>query len=68
MRRTPVADYGGQRQIRQAEFTPEPARDVLSAEAHEYTDPVPGQQAKYAADPVYNGADALRRLRGPHGG
>ena len=68
MRVTPVADYGGSRQIRQAEFTPTATRDVLSDEQHEYTDPVPAQQAKYAADPVYNGSDALARLRGPHGG
>ena len=59
-----MADYPA-RQGRQQKFTPEPARDLLSADAHEYTDPVAGQQAKYAADPVYNGSDALRRLRSP---
>ena len=63
MRRIPVADGQGGRQARQQEFTPEPARDLLSAEQHQYTDPVPAMEAKYAADPVYNGSDALRRLR-----
>jgi hypothetical protein len=53
---------------RQQSFTPTPVRDVYSAEQHEYLDPVPVQQAKYAADPVYNGSDALKRLRGSDGG
>lgn len=65
--RVPVADYP-ERQGRQQEFVPSTARDLLSAEAHEYVDSVPSQQTKYARDATYSGADALARLRGPHGG
>jgi hypothetical protein len=65
--RLTVADSPS-RQERQQTFTPTAPRDVFSREQHQYVDPVPGMQAKYAADPVYNGTDALRRLRGGEGG
>jgi hypothetical protein len=57
-----VADYGGQRQIRQQEFTPDPPRDPLSRDQHEYVDGVPAMQQKYANNATYNGEDAMRRL------
>jgi len=65
--RLTVADTGS-RMERQQAYTPDPGRDILSDDAHQYTDPVPGLQAKAANDPVYNGTDALRRLRGGEGG
>jgi hypothetical protein len=64
---TPVADVGSKMQ-RQAAYVPDRGRDPLSAEAHQYTDGVPPMQQKYAQNSVYNGSDALARLRGPHGG
>jgi hypothetical protein len=64
-----VADYGGQRQIRQEASQPRLGPvDVLSADAHQFVDAVPAQRAEYAANPIYNGADALKRLRSPDGG
>jgi hypothetical protein len=48
---------------RQQEFVPTEARDLLSVDAHRYTDAVPAEQAKFAANPVYNGSDAERRYR-----
>jgi hypothetical protein len=63
-----MADYGGQRQIRQQAFTPDAPRDPLSSEAHQYTDGVPEMQQAAARNPILNGEDALARLRGPHGG
>jgi hypothetical protein len=68
MRRIPVADGRGERQARQADFVPEPPRDVLSSEAHEYVDGVQPAQQAAARNPILNGEDALARLRGPHGG
>jgi hypothetical protein len=65
--RLTVADTGS-RMERQQAFTPTPVRGIYSAEQHEYLDPVPGMQAKYAADATYNGSDALKRLRGSDGG
>jgi hypothetical protein len=57
------------RQARQQAYVPEQSpRDICSREQHQYLDPVPGMQAKYAANATYNGADALRRLRGGEGG
>jgi hypothetical protein len=65
--RLTVADTGS-RMERQQAYTPDPGRDILSDEAHQYTDPVPGMQRKYAQNSVYNGSDALARLRGGEGG
>jgi hypothetical protein len=63
-----VADVGPSRQQRQQAFVPDQPRDLLSSEAHQAVDPVPGMQRKYAQNAVYNGSDALARLRGEHGG
>jgi hypothetical protein len=67
MRRIPVADVP-ERLARQEAFTPTPVRDIYSAEQHEYLDPVPGMQRKYADNATYNGSAALARLRGGEGG
>ena len=63
-----VAEYGGQRQQRQADFAPTPARDPLSSEAHQYVDGVAPAQETAARNPILNGEDALARLRDPRGG
>jgi hypothetical protein len=58
MRRIPLADYGGQRQIRQEEFTPTPPNRIVSDEQMQYLTQVPEQQRKYAANTTYNGVAA----------
>jgi hypothetical protein len=63
-----VTDYGGSRQIRQQEFVPTEARDLVSSEQHQYADGISPMQVKYAQNATYNGSDALRRLRGSEGG
>jgi hypothetical protein len=58
----------GSRQERMGEFEPRVGPvDVLSADAHQYTDSVPALQAEARRDPAYNGQDAERRLRGTDG-
>jgi hypothetical protein len=60
-----MTDTGGQRQERQAGYTPRLGpTDALSDEARQYVDQVAGLQAAARADETLNGADALRRLRG----
>ena len=49
---------------RQAEYIPDPGRDPLSVDAHKYTDAVPRLQQAAATNPVLNGSDAEKRLRG----
>jgi hypothetical protein len=56
------------RQDRQQAFTPTVPRDICSNEQHQYLDAVPGMERKYANDPIFNGSDALKRLRGGEGG
>ena len=41
---------------------PEPARDLLSAEAHRYVDQVPVMQAQAARNPYLNGEDSRGRV------
>jgi hypothetical protein len=62
-----MADQGS-RQDRMGAFQPSvgPA-DLLSADAERYTEQVAALQAEARADPVYNGKDAARRLRGTDG-
>ena len=48
----PMADTGA----------PEPARDLLSAEAHRYVDQVPVMQAQAARNPYLNGEDSRGRV------
>ena len=42
--------------------------DVLSADAHQYTDGVPVQQQVARQDPRYNGMDAEQRYEEADGG
>jgi hypothetical protein len=66
--RLTVADTGS-RMERQQEYVPEQSpRDLISSDQHDYVDAVPGMQQKYAQNSVYNGSDALARLRGGDGG
>ena len=68
MRRTAVGNQAGQRQQRQADFVPTTPQRIVSDEQMQYLEQVPKLQQQAAADPYLNGADALARLRGPHGG
>jgi hypothetical protein len=54
----------GVRQARREAFQPTTPARILSDEAMQYADQVAPLQAAAAQDPVYNGADAARRLRG----
>ena len=67
MRRIPVPDYP-ERQGRQQAFTPTEPRDILSADAHQYTDGVPVLQKQATENAYLNGLDAERRLGGSDGG
>jgi hypothetical protein len=62
-----MADTGS-RMERQQAYVPDPGRDLLSAEQHQFVDGVPGMQQKYAQNAIFNGSDALARLRSPDGG
>ena len=57
-----VADVP-ERLARQQAFTPSEPNRILSDEQMQYVAPIPAMEAKYAANPIYNGSDALRRLR-----
>lgn len=59
-----MTDQLGQRQLIAQATPPDPGRDLLSAEQHEYVDQLAERQAAAARDPLYNGADAGRRLAG----
>jgi hypothetical protein len=63
-----VADGQSERQARQQQFVATTPQRILSDEQLQYTTQVPKFQAQSQADPYLNGADALRRLRGEHGG
>jgi hypothetical protein len=57
------------RQARQQEYLPEQSpRRLLSDEAMQYVNLAAKLQREAVTDPALNGADALARLRGPHGG
>ena len=68
MRVIPVADGQGERQARQEAFVPTAPQRIVSDEQMQYLEQVPKFQQAALSDPVLNGADALARLRGPHGG
>ena len=68
MRRTAVGNQAGQRQQRQADFVPTTPQRIVSDEQMQYLEQVPKLQQAALSDPVLNGSDPLRRLRGPHGG